>query len=69
MAREYKNLQGEKYHRIREKMKKEGFDVVVTYNNTDNLFYFIDRFFKSYNNAEKFFNSLKTDKKIISIVK
>lgn len=60
---EYRNLQGENLKKTYEYLRNKGYIYLITYNNTDELFYFIDRFFKTEAGAKKFFNSLKCDKK------
>lgn len=60
---EYRNLQGGNYKKTIEYMKNRGYKFVVTYNNTSEFLYFIDRFFKTKNGAERFYNNLFCDKK------
>lgn len=59
MTREYRNLQGENYTKTMEYMKNHGYKFVVTYNNTSEFLYFIDRFFKNENSAKKFYEKIK----------
>lgn len=63
MAVEYKNLQGKNLKEVKKYMKENGFKYQVSYNPTNNLFYFVDRFFKTEAGAKRFYNNLATDKK------
>lgn len=63
MTREFKNLQGQNLQTTKKYMKMQGYKFIVTYNNTDNFLYFVDRFFKTKAGAEKFYNKLSCDKK------
>lgn len=45
--------------------KRSGYKYVVTYNDTNKFLIFKDKFYKSMNGALKFYDSLKTDKKVI----
>lgn len=65
MTREFKNLQGEKLQTTKKYMKMQGFKYFVSYNPTHEVFYFVDRFFKTKVGADKFFNNLNCDKKIL----
>ena len=63
MTREFTNLQGQNLQTTKKYMKMQGFKYIVSYNPTKNLFYFVDRFFKTKAGAEKFYNNLSCDKK------
>lgn len=45
--------------------KRLGYKYVVTYNNTDKMFVYKDKFYKTLNGAKKFYDSLDTGRKMI----
>ena len=55
---ERKNLWGDKYVEFKKEALKKGYKYMVTYNPTENLWYFIDRCFKTLSGAERFYNKL-----------
>lgn len=65
MVKEYRNLQGENYKKVFQYMRNHGYKFVVTYNNTSELLYFIDRFFKTEVGAKRFYEKLSCDKKTL----
>ena len=52
------SLFGRNYSAIKEIMRINGYIYHVSYNNTDNLFVFKDKFFKYKKSAEKFYNKM-----------
>ena len=54
----YKNLFGKDYSIIKELMGANGYIYHVSYNDTDELFVFKDKFFKCKKTAEKFYDKM-----------
>lgn len=52
------SLFGKNYSIIKEIMRANGYIYHVSYNNTENLFVFKDKFFKYKKSAEKFHNKM-----------